>query len=263
MSSLIDRFEEIVLNNSRRIISVAIFILLLMGVWNFFGGILNSVDGANVKEDDVPRMPSFEEPKELPGMIEIKGDDNIEDVDEETVEKDFGKELDKLGNIYAPLYVSSSRWVSVDQANKDIREYIKGEIERLVYVNYYSDKQKKAWVDGYIDFSNDFKDYMVEKYNWNYKNPSSTITIVTDSYDDEYLQKPVEEYRKAVSDVYKDHNEAVIESASTATANNIKGAAQLMKVAIVIGIIITLILILLIFKAENSLRRSADSMEKS
>ncbi len=42
-----------------------------------------------------------------------------------------------------------------------------------------------------------------------------------------------------------------------------KGAAQLMKVAIVIGIIIGLVLILLIFKAENSLRRSADSMEKS
>ena len=33
-------------------------------------------------------------------MIEIKEDDNIEDVD---FEKDFGKELDKLGNIYAPL----------------------------------------------------------------------------------------------------------------------------------------------------------------
>jgi len=265
MTNLIDKFEGIVLNNSRRIISVALFVLLLMAVWNLFGGILNTIDGPNVDSDDAPRMPKFEEPIDYSALME---DVDVEDIDIEIeevdiVEEDFGRELDKLGNIYAPLYVSSSRWDSVTQANIDIREYIKGEIERLVYGNNYSDDQKEAWVDGYIDFSNDFKDYMVDKYDWSTRNPKSTITVVTDSYDDEFLNRPVEEYRKAVIDVFQDHNAAVMESATTAAANNVKGAAQLMKVAIVIGIIIGLVLILLIFKAENSLRRSADSMEKS
>ena len=176
-----------------------------MAVWNLFGGILNTIDGPNVDADDAPRMPKFEEPIDYSALME---DVDVEDLDIEIeevdiVEEDFGRELDKLGNIYAPLYVSSSRWESVNQANEDIRDYIKGEVERLVYGNNYSDDQKEAWVDGYIDFSNDFKDYMVDKYNWSTRNPKSTITVVTDSYDDEFLNRPVEEYRMAVVDVFK------------------------------------------------------------
>ena len=146
---------------------------------------------------------------------------------------------------------------------KDIRDYIKDEVERLVYGDSYNDDQKEAWVDGYVDFSEDFKDYIVDKYDWNFRNPTMGSQDNLDSFDLDYLNKPVEEYRKAVFDVYQDHNAAAIESVTTAAANNVKGAAQLMKVAIVIGIVIGLVLILLIFKAENSLRRSADSMEKS
>ena len=41
MLALIDKFEGLVLNNSRRIISFAIFILLLGALWNLFGGIFS------------------------------------------------------------------------------------------------------------------------------------------------------------------------------------------------------------------------------
>ena len=265
MANLIDKFEGMVLNNSRRIISVAILILLLMGVWNFFGGILNSIDGPNVDADDAPRMPKFEEPIDYSSLME---DIDIEDLDEEEgmveiVEEDFGRELDKLASIHASLYVSGGFFADVESAYEGIRDYIKDEVERLVYGDSYNDDQKEAWVDGYVDFSEDFKDYIVDKYDWNFRNPTMGSQDNLDSFDLDYLNKPVEEYRKAVFDVYQDHNAAAIESVTTAAANNVKGAAQLMKVAIVIGIVIALVLILLIFKAENSLRRSADSMEKS
>ena len=77
-----------------------------------------------------------------------------------------------------------------------------------------------------------------------------------DSFDLDYLNKPVEEYRKAVFDVYQDHNAAAIESVTTAAANNVKGAAQLMKVAIVIGIVIALVLILLMQLAMHKVDRA-------
>ena len=50
-----------------------------MGVWNFFGGILNSIDGPNVDADDAPRMPKFEEPIDYSSLMAICK--MIEDVD--------------------------------------------------------------------------------------------------------------------------------------------------------------------------------------
>jgi hypothetical protein len=265
MIALIDKFEGIVLNNARRIISFAIFVLLLMAVWNLFGGILNTIDGPNVEADDTPRMPKYEEPLII-SSSESKKDDEDEDEAEEVdiVESEFARELDKLASIHAPLYVASGRFSDVESANKGIRDYIKGEVERLAYSLQYTDSQKEAWVDGYVDFSEDFKDYMVDKYDWSFRNPVYDVDQEEmDSQDDLYLDRPVEEYRIAVNEVYADLKDAASEAMVTSAKNNVKGATQLMQVGIVLGIVILCILILLIFKAENSLRRSADSSEKS
>lgn len=265
MITLIDKFEGIVLNNSRRIISFAIFVLLLGAVWNLFGGIFNTIDGPNVEADDTPRMPQFEAPLVISSSESEKDDEDEDEANEvDMVESDFARELDKLASIHAPLYVASGRFDDVESAYKGIRDYIKGEVKRLLYGVSYNDSQKEAWVDGYIDFSEDFKDYIVDKYDWNFKNPSLKKTILLkDSYDDLYINRPVEEYRIAVSEVYNEHQAAAAEATITSAANNVKGASQLMLVGIVLGIVIISILILLIFKAENSLRRSADSSEKS
>jgi hypothetical protein len=265
MLALIDKFEGLVLNNSRRIISFAIFILLLGALWNLFGGIFNTIDGPNVEADDAPRMPKFEEPLAISDSKteeENEVDGDAEEVD--IVESDFARELDKLASIHAPLYVATDRFDDVDKAFDGLRNYIKGEVERLVYAGSYSDTQKEAWVDGYVDFSKDFKNYMVDKHKLNLKNPGFTKTLLREeSYDSLYLDRPVEEYRKAVKDVYTKHQADAAEATVTSTANNIKGATQLMLVGIILGIVILFILILLIFKAENSLRRSADSSEKN
>ena len=265
MIALIDKFEGIVLNNARRIISFAIFILLLMAVWNLFGGILNTIDGPNVEADDTPRMPKFEEPLIISSSESEKDDEDEDEAEEvDIVESDFARELDKLASIHAPLYVASGIFDDVESANKGIRDYIKGEVERLAYSFDYTDSQTEAWVDGYIDFSEDFKDYILDKYDWSFRNPVFDVDRVEiDLYDEEYLNQPVEEYRKAVSEVYTDHNAAAADASVTSATNNVKGATQLMQVGIVLGIVILCILILLIFKAENSLRRSADSSEKS
>jgi hypothetical protein len=264
MLGLIDKFEGIVLNNTRRIISFAIFVLLLGAVWNLFGGFFNTIDGPNVEADDIPRMPQFEAPRVSSSSESQKDDEYEPQKVDEMVEYDFARELDKLASIHAPLYVASFRMDDVEEAKKMIRDYIKGEFERLLYGVSYNDSQKEAWVDGYIDFSEDFKDYIVDKYDWNFRNPSLKKTILLeDSYDDLYLSRPVEQYRIAVSDVYDEHLDAAAEATIISAANNVKGTSQLMLVGIILGIVITFILILLIFKAENSLRRSADSSEKS
>ena len=263
MTNLIDKFEEMVLNNSRRIISVAIFILLLMGVWNFFGGILNTIDGPNVEADDAPRMPEFTIPIDISSFSDEAEESDTEVELVEEIEEDFEKELNKLAQIHAALYVSAGWFDNVETSNESIRDYIKAEIDSWIYGYGYSEKQKEAWVDGYIDYSYDFKDYIVDKYDWNYRNPTMGSSDDLDSYDLEYLERPVDQYAQMTVNSFDDHDANVLDAAADAAANNVKGAAQLMKVAIVIGIVIALVLILLIFKAENSLRRSADSMEKS
>ena len=262
--TLIDKFEGIVLNNARRIISFAIFVLLLMAFWNLFGGILNTIDGPNVEADDTPRMPKFEEPLIISSSESEKDDEDEEEAQEvDIVESDFARELDKLASIHAPLYVASGRIDDVESANESLRVYIKDEVERLVYSLQYTDSQKEAWVDGYVDFSEDFKDYIVDKYDWSFRNPVFDVDQEIDSIDNAYLDYPVEEYRIAVNEVYTDLKDDAAEAMVTSAENNVKGATQLMQVGIVLGIVILCILILLIFKAENSLRRSADSSEKS
>ena len=121
--------------------------------------------GVGEKVTDLERFEGDRFISRLLGMGDIQGliDLAPEDLDEEEgmveiVEEDFGRELDKLASIHASLYVSGGFFADVESAYGGIRDYIKDEVERLVYGDSYNDDQKEAWVDGYVDFSEDFKD---------------------------------------------------------------------------------------------------------
>ena len=262
MGTMIDKFEGIILNSARRIITAGVFILLLGMIWNFFGGSLNIADGANVERGDRYDMPTFQEPQfeGLQADSEMKSDE--EAAPEETispVERDYKKELDAMASDMAPLYISLRGWN--DDAKEEIRKYLSKEVARAAY-GTLNKKQRDDWVDGAVDYLDDFSDYMVDKYDINKPKPISADKKLP-SVEDGIMNRPLSAYENQADALYDNHADEASDAAATASRNNEKGMGQLMNVGYAIGAMILLILILLIFKAENSLRRSADSMEKS
>ena len=263
MGTMIDKFEGIILNSARRIITAGVFILLLGMIWNFFGGSLNIADGANVERGDRYDMPTFQEPQfeGLQADSEMKSDE--EAAPEETispVERDYKKELDAMASDMAPLYISLKGWDG-DDAKEDIRKYLSKEVARAAY-GTLNKKQRDDWVDGAVDYLDDFSDYMVDKYDINKPKPIMADKKLP-SVEDGIMNRPLSAYENEADALYDNHADEASDAAATASRNNEKGMGQLMNVGYAIGAMILLILILLIFKAENSLRRSADSMEKS
>ena len=58
-----------------------------------------------------------------------------------------------------------------------------------------------------------------------------------------------------------EHYKSVASETAQVMQNNVSGMGQLMIAGSIIGVLVFLILLLLVFKAEQSLRRSADSRE--
>ncbi len=267
MGAFLDKFEGIILNYSRRIISAGIFLVLIGMAWNFLAGALNAIDSPNVDLEDTYDLPRFEEPVIYEPEESSSSNDNQNYNDEESqerVERDYSDELDEMAETIAPLFVSLNNWNDLESANNDIRAYLAGEVDRLVYFNDQMNvDQRDEWVDGAVDYIDDLTDYMVDKYDVNRRNPSNGDTSILESVDEGYLQRPLDLYREGANKARSNHIDEANEASMIAAQNNITGLGQLMYVLYAIGVVVLLVLILLVFKAENSLRRSADSMEKN
>ena len=160
----------------------------------------------------------------------------------------------------APLYISLKGWDG-DDAKEDIRKYLSKEVARAAY-GTLNKKQRDDWVDGAVDYVDDFSDYMADKYDISKSNPVSA-DVDLPSVENAVMRNPLRAYEREANALLIEHAAEATEAAAIAMENNERGDGQLMNVGYAILIMILLILILIIFKAENSLRRSADSMEKS
>jgi len=271
MGAFLDKFEGLILNYTRRIISAGILLVLIGMAWSFLSGALNSIDSPNVEADDTYDLPRFEEPVNQEAQeSSSSSNNNTNNDDDETqepqerVEKDYSDEIDEMTETIAPLFVSLGSWDNLEAAYTDIRSYLAGEIDRLVYFNNaMNEDQRDEWVDGAVDYIDDLTDYMADKYDVNTRKPSVGDSSLLDSVDEIYLQRPLDGYREGANDARTNHLQSANEASMIAEQNNIKGLGQLMYVLYAIGIVVLLVLILIVFKAENSLRRSADSMEKN
>ena len=83
----------------------------------------------------------------------------------------------------------------------------------------------------------------------------------TDPVVENFLKNPTSSYLDGVREAYAELEEEVINAEAEAGRNNANAASQIMITAGSIGAIILLVLLLVLFKVENSLRRSADAVE--
>jgi len=266
MGTFLDKFEGLILNYSRRIISAGILLVLIGMAWNFLAGALNAIDSPNVESGDTYDLPGFEEPqfKEKSSKPQQKeSDDSSEEKPVEPVERDYSDELDNMAENMAPLFVSLYNYDTNNSAVETLRPYFAEEVARNVFGSGMNKNQRDEWVDGADDYLDDLSDYMIDKYEINRRNPVTGDDSNLKSEDVSFIERPLEGYRIAANTALQDHNMEVAQAEIAATANQMKGLGQLMYVLYAVGIVVLLVLILIVFKAENSLRRSADSMEKN
>ena len=262
MGNLLDKFESLILNYSRRIISAAIFIVLIIMSWNFLAGLLNTFDSPNTEGDDSFSMPEFIEPFETADFENVNDrDSETSDTGEEKkqVDLDYSDEIDEMAETIFPLYISLRNFAP-DQENS-IREYLSERVSEQIYDGLYTENQRDDWVDGAVDYIDDLSDYMMDKYDISSRNPVA-IDVELSSEDNEFLDRPLSLYSIDAAEALSDHLAEVSEAKDIAANNNLEGVGQLFTVLYTLGAVIFMVLMLLIFKAENSLRRSADAIEK-
>ena len=267
MGAFLDKFEGLILNYSRRIISAGILLVFIGMAWNFLAGALNAIDSPNIESGDTYDLPEFQEPQveEVPIEPEQKNNDSSSQEKKvvERIEREYSDELDNMAENMAPVFVSFYGYETIDTAIDSLRPYFANTVKAIIYDSSMNKDQRDEWVDAADDYLDDLSDYMIDKYGINRRNPVTGDETNLKSEDESFMKQPLREFARGANVARSNHMDEVEAAQYTAAGNNIKGLGQLMYVLYAIGIVVLLVLILIIFKAENSLRRSADSMEKS
>jgi hypothetical protein len=267
MGAFLDKFEGLILNYSRRIISAGILLVLIGMAWNFLAGALNSIDSPNVDSGDTYDLPGFEEPEVKEDPIEPEQKNNDSSPQEKKVvdriEREYSDELDNMAENMAPVFVSFYSYETIDSAIDSLRPYFAKTVKSLVYDSSMNRDQRDEWVDAADDYLDDLSGYMIDKYEINRRNPVTGDQTNLKYEDESFMKQPLREFSTGANLARSNHMDEVEAAKYTAAGNNVKGLGQLMYVLYAIGIVVLLVLILIVFKAENSLRRSADSMEKN
>lgn len=264
MGVFLDKFESFVLNYSRRIISAAILIALLILSWNLVFGTLNTFDSPNTELDDSFNLPEFIEPSALTDDSDLEdgNQENTLETEEDNrsqIDIDYADEIDEMTETIFPLYVSLKGFSLGEEMQ--MRDYLSEAVEGQIYERSFSRDQRDDWVDGAVDYIDELSDYFIDKYDISKRNPVA-LDMEPSAEDDEYLKRPLSKYITGANAAYREHLNEVSESETVAAGNNLDGVGQLFTVLYSLGAVIFMVLMLLIFKAENSLRRSADAIEK-
>ena len=129
------------------------------------------------------------------------------------------------------------------------------------FLKFLTNEQMDDVVDGLVKYVQDFSEFYVGKFNIN-KNVNE-IRPRNDEDFEKTLRFPFKPYLDNVRTNYSALKTKVKAEENKAYVNNIQAKSIIIITGIAALISIVLVLLLLIFKAENSLRRQADSFENT
>lgn len=269
MGPFLDKFEGIVLDNARRVISSLILAAIAVGALFLVLALWNFSDSPDAEITDSFDVPEFEEPPRVASQA-TKKDSNVSPSDSsakpaeepqwEHPMPNYESELDDMIDDLMPLFVAFKGWdVSVEN-RRSLITFIAGQLDR--FQQTLSEDQMDDVVSGLEDYIDDFADYYgdaagLSGLDLDEIQPNSA----TDPVVENFLKNPTSSYLDGVREAYAELEEEVINAEAEAGRNNANAASQIMITAGSIGAIILLVLLLVLFKVENSLRRSADAVE--
>lgn len=271
ISNALDTVESFILNYARRVITGIILIASVIGLVVFIVALYNLYASPSVTNTDVFDVPVFEKPIDPP---EVKTEIEIEEVEEEKEPSwihpmpDYEKELKKIAKTMMPLYGIFFGWEGSEKDYQKVIEFTANSIQPLAEV--LSENQFDEVVDG-------LEDYIGDKVSWLRKDLKKNENIIVpkkldpddlpdlETPNDQistFLSYPFNDYIEGVNNAYLENTTMAEIAKLEADAKKIVANFLLLFVGVILGAIITLIFFLLIFKTENSLRRSANSLEK-
>lgn len=263
--------ESFILNYARRVITGIILIVSVIGLVVFIVAIYNLYASPSVTNTDVFDVPVFEKPIDPP---EVKTEIEIEEVEEEKEPSwihpmpDYEKELKKIAKTMMPLYGIFFGWEGSEKDYQKVIEFTANSLQPLAKV--LSEDQLDEVVDG-------LEDYIGDKVSWLRKDLKKNENIIVpkkldpddlpdlETPNDEvstFLSYPYDDYVEGVKNAYLENLEMAKLAKVEVDVKKTLANFLLMFVGGALSAIIVLIFFLLIFKTENSFRRSADSLEK-
>lgn len=271
MGSFLDKFEGIVLDNARRVISLLTLAAIAVGALYLVIALWNFSDSPDAEITDRFDVPEFEEPPRVASQATKKdsnvspSDSNAKPAEEPQWEHpmpDYESELDDMVDDLMPLFVAFRGW-EIDVSNRrSLIDFIAGQLDQ--YQRSLSEDQMDDVVSGLEDYIDDFADYYsdaagLEGLDLDEIQPNSA----SDPEVETFLKNPTYAYLDGVGAAYEELAGEVSKAEAEAERNNASAASQIMITAGSIGAVILLVLLLVLFKVENSLRRSADAVEGS
>ena len=262
MGTFLDKFESWFLNYSRRTLSLLVLVLLLIGTSYLLLGLSNTFDSVNNKITDSFSMPEFEEPvvaKEDLKATKTAQSKNDKEESSSHPMPEYESEISEIVEDLIPLYIVFKGFDNGGVGATQLTNFVSDQLKS--YMNVLSDEQMDSMVDGFVNYIDDFSDFYVDKFSINSRDLDNMVAQKNQDIED-ILDNPVVAYTDKVDENRASLYDSVEAETREVTENNISGMGQLMVAGSVIGAIVLLILFLLAFKAEHSLRRSADSSEK-
>jgi|TARA_B110000971_G_C19971502_1_gene482831 hypothetical protein len=261
MGIFLDKFENWFLNYSRRTVSLLVLVALLTMTIYLVMGVSNTFDSVNNEKTDSFSMPEFEKPISAKNEVKEATAADTNNDDDQSIQHPMPEYEDEIAEIVEdliPLYIAFKGWDS--KAGPDsLTNWIVGRME--YYEELLSEEQMENMVDGLVDYVDEFSDFYTEKFSVDTRNLEK-IVEQKDKDLENLLDRPTDAYGDGVLRNLDNLHDLVDEETQEVSENNMSGMGQLMIAVSIIGGIVLLLLILLIFKAENSLRRSADTSEK-
>ncbi len=291
MGAWLDKFEQLILNYSRRVITV-LFIISATVV------IISAVLSAVRYYESFPRLsfedrfslPKFEKPvSKTPANTNNTNNTNSEKnkeaqepkTQENKIEEahpmpKYKSEISQITEYIYPLYVAFYKWDTSSLANFDgkiqITNVIANNLRPFTKYLYYneedsrkklklSEQQMDDVVNGLVEYIKNFSNYYIRKFNIN-----SNIDEIRPRNNEEFeriLRNPYKKYLDEVRDNYDSLVADVYLTRDFAEEMKIELKSIILVAGIATSVMVTLILLLLIFKAENSLRRQANSFENT
>ena len=271
MGSFLDKFEGIVLDNARRIVSSLILAAIAVGALFLVIAAWNFSDSPDAKITDSFVVPEFEEPPRVASQATKKdsndspSDSNAKPAEEPQWEHpmpDYESELDDMVDDLMPLLVAFQGWEIGVPTRRKFIDFIAGQLDQ--YQRSLSEDQMDDVVSGLEDYIDDFANYYgdaagLKRLDLDEIQPNSATDPVVETF----LKNPTYAYLVGVDAAYEELVGEVIMAEAEAGQNNASAVSQIMITAGSIGAVILLVLLLVLFKVENSLRRSADAVEGS
>lgn len=268
MLAFLDRFEGMVLDNARRIISSLILLAIAVAVIYLAIAALNFADSPDTTVTDSFTVPVFEEPVDSKDAVDQTRTQSTQS-NRETAESsgwqhplpEYKDEIDNIVDDVYPLYVVFFNFELFDDQR---RQLITATADRISDYAGFSENQLDDLVDGLESYTSDFSEYYVDiagidGTDLEQLSPGSQSNPVIE----EKLRNPFASYFQGVDESYNDLLQDAERAAVEAQQNNISAMSKIAVVGGSLVALVLLIMLLILFKVENSLRRSADVAEKS